>query len=168
MNMNDDINATLQVTCELSQSLVEPPSNFKHLIYPTTLISEKVTVWHKYEGQYSNKIANTLGDIAFIVAKLFNMIIYFDICIFFVATERGGLGIRTNRYIWETALLITETKKRKHFAIESTPPKPRKTHLRNHFRPLESGFSAILRIQFFFSMEDLRHSGFCLCSYSSN
>ena len=28
---------------------------------------------------------------------------------------------RTNRYISETALPITETKKRKHFAIESTP-----------------------------------------------
>ena len=143
MNMNDDINAILHVPCELSQRLVEMPSNYWLLIYPTTLISEKVTVWHKYEGQYSNKIANTLGDIAFIVAKLFNMIIYFNICIFFVATERGGLGIRTNRYISETALPITETTKRKTHCNRKYPPKPRKTHLRNHFWPLESGFSAI-------------------------
>ena len=29
------------------------------------------------------------------------------------------------------ALPITETKKQKHFAIQNTPPKPGKTHLRN-------------------------------------
>ena len=50
-----------------------------------------VTVWHKYEGQYSNKILNTLGDIAFIVANLFNIIIYFDICIF--CGQGRGFGI---------------------------------------------------------------------------
>jgi len=52
------------------------------------------------------------------------------------------------------------------------PPKPRKNHLRNHFQPLKSGFSAILRIKRIFTqtppMDDLRRSGFCLCSYSSN
>ena len=53
------------------------------------------------------------------------------------------------------------------------PSKPRKNHPRNHFRPLKSGFSAILRKKRIFTqtpppMDDLRRSGFCLCSYSSN
>ena len=47
----------------------------------------------------------------------------------------------------ETALLITISKFRKHFSIQTTPQ--RKNHLRNHFRPLNSGFSAILHIIFF-------------------
>ena len=42
----------------------------------------------------------------------------------------------------------------------------------NHFRSLKSGFSAIFRIKRIFTqippMDDLRRSGFCLCSYSSN
>ena len=45
----------------------------------------------------------------------------------------------------ETALLITISKFRKHFSTQTTPPKPGKNHLRNHFRPLENGYSAILR-----------------------
>ena len=50
---------------------------------------------------------------------------------------------RTNRDISETALPITETKKTKILCQRKYPPKPRKTHLRNHFWTLESGFSAI-------------------------
>ena len=41
----DNIDATLQVKCELSQSLVEKHPNYRLLIYPTLLISEKVTGW---------------------------------------------------------------------------------------------------------------------------
>ena len=64
----------------------------------------------------------------------------------------------------ETALLITISKFRKHFSTQTTPPKPGKNHLRNHFRPLESGFSAILRKP---PMDELRRWGFCICSYNS-
>ena len=45
INMKDNIDATLQVKCELSQSLVEKHPNYRLLIYPTLLISEKVTGW---------------------------------------------------------------------------------------------------------------------------
>ena len=34
------------------------------------------------KGNKVTKAANTVGNIAFIVAKLFNIIIYFDICMF--------------------------------------------------------------------------------------
>ena len=48
------------------------------------------------------------------------------------------------RYLFlETALPITETKNSRKQTPPKYPPKPGKTHLRNHFCPLESGFSAI-------------------------
>ena len=41
------------------------------------------------------------------------------------------------------------------------PPKPGKTHLRNHFWPLESGFSAIATYKtYIFSNAGFRNSGF--------
>ena len=48
---------------------------------------------------------------------------------------------RTNRDISETSLAITETKT---LCNTKYPPKPKKTHLRNHFWPLESGFRSLL------------------------
>ena len=50
---------------------------------------------------------------------------------------------RANCDISETALPITETKNGDHFYRPNYLPKCRKTHLRNHFWPLESVFLAI-------------------------
>ena len=45
-----------------------------------------------------------------------------------------------NRDIFETALQITEMKNGNHFCGPNYSPKRGKTHLTNHFRPLESVF----------------------------
>ena len=48
--------------------------------------------------------------------------------------------------IWSRCTLpITETKNGDHFYRPKYPPKCGKTHLRNHFWPLESGFLAIAK-----------------------
>ena len=61
----------------------------------------------------------------------------------FLQMAEKALFIRTNCYISETALPITETKKQKHFAIQSTPQnlgkltsEPTFAHSKVLFRPL--------------------------------
>ena len=58
-------------------------------------------------------------------------------------TGHTALVKRTNCDISETALPITETKKTKTLCNTKYPSEPGKTHLRNSFWPIESGFSAI-------------------------
>ena len=64
-------------------------------------------------------------------------------CISCIATLLCFRKKRANCDISETALPITESKNSRKQTPPKYPPKPRKTHLRNHFWPLESGFSAI-------------------------
>ena len=59
--------------------------------------------------------------------------------------------IRTNRYISETALPITETKKRKHFAIESTPQNLGKLTSETTFGHSKVVFRPLLRTKRTFS-----------------
>ena len=63
--------------------------------------------------------------------------------------------IRTNRYISETALPITETKKRKHFAIESTPQNLEKLTSETTFGHSKVVFRPVLRTKRTFSQNPL-------------
>ena len=58
---------------------------------------------------------------------------------------------RTNRYILETALAITETKKRKHFAIKSTPQNLGKLTSETIFGHSKVVFRPLLRTKLAFS-----------------
>ena len=66
-----------------------------------------------------------------------------------------GTFIRTNRYISETALPITETKKRKHFAIQSTPQNLGKLTSETTFGHSKVVFRPLLRTKRTFSRKAL-------------
>ena len=62
--------------------------------------------------------------------------------------------IRTNCYISETALPITETKKRKHFAIESTPQNLGKLTSETTFAHSKVLFRPLLRMKRTITLSD--------------